>query len=207
MNTEFFDIYDDEDRLIGTASRLETHTIGYWHHTFHCWLTRDSAQGRMLLFQQRQNTKDTFPGYYDITAAGHLTAGENMSHAARELEEELGVCVSFSSLTPLLTVRYESSGMAQGVPFIDREVSSVFGLLCNQPLEEYRLQLDEVAGLYEADLEEALALFEGRISSLEASGILAGPGGDRHPRVITADQFVPHQANYMTDVCLALMKL
>lgn len=36
-----------------------------------------------------------------------------MSQAARELEEELGIHVPFTSLTPLMTVRYESKGTAR----------------------------------------------------------------------------------------------
>ncbi|AET58856.1 Nudix hydrolase [Paenibacillus terrae HPL-003] len=207
MTSELLDIYDDEDKPLGTASRQDAHAKGYWHHTFHCWLARDTSTGRRLLFQQRQDTKDTFPGYYDITAAGHLTAGEDVSQAARELEEELGIHVPFTSLTPLMTVRHESKGTAQGTSFWDREVSSVFGLLSSQPLEAYRLQQEEVAGLYEADLEQALALFEGRIPFLEANGISSGPNPGQHRRLITSDQFVPHKAGYITSICRALMKL
>jgi isopentenyldiphosphate isomerase len=207
MNSELLDIYDDEDKSIGTASRQEAHARGYWHHTFHCWLARDTSTGRRLLFQQRQDTKDTFPGCYDITAAGHLTAGEDVSQAARELKEELGIHVPFTSLTPLMTVRSESKGTAQGTSLWDREVSSVFGLLSNQPLEAYRLQQKEVAGLYEADLEQALALFEGRIPFLEANGISSGPNPEQNRRLITPDQFVPHKAGYITSICRALMEL
>lgn len=207
MTSELLDIYDDEDKPLGTASRQAAHAKGYWHHTFHCWLARDTSIGRRLLFQQRQDTKDTFPGYYDITAAGHLTAGEDVSQAARELEEELGIHVPFTSLTPLMTVRYESKGTAQSTSFWDREISSVFGLLSNQPLEAYRLQQEEVAGLYEADLEQALALFEGRIPFLEAIGISSGPNPEQHRSLITSDQFVPHKAGYIISICRALMEL
>lgn len=61
MTSELLDIYDDEDNPLGTASRQDAHAKGYWHHTFHCWLARDTSTGRRLLFQQRQDTKDTFP--------------------------------------------------------------------------------------------------------------------------------------------------
>lgn len=61
MNSELLDIYDDEDNPLGTASRRDAHAKGYWHHTFHCWLARDTSTYRRLLFQQRQDTKDTFP--------------------------------------------------------------------------------------------------------------------------------------------------
>lgn len=57
----------------------------------------------------------------------------------------------------------------------------MFGLLSNQPLEAYHLQQEEVAGLYEADLDQALALFEGHIPFIEAHGITSGPNPEKPP--------------------------
>lgn len=102
---ELLDIYDEQDQHIGVCPRSEVHRVGHWHHTFHCWLVRDTEAGRMLVFQQRQHNKDTFPDLYDITAAGHLLAGETVEQAVRELEEELGVPLRFDQLTPLFITR------------------------------------------------------------------------------------------------------
>ncbi|WP_260984753.1 NUDIX domain-containing protein [Paenibacillus xylanexedens] len=173
MTPERFDIYDDQQKWIGTAPRNEVHAKGYWHRSFHCWIVRDEGDKRMVLFQRRRDIKDTFPGYYDITAAGHLVAGEQLQDAHRELEEELGVHTSFDALTYLFTATQQLQGEVRGVPFLDREFSAVYGLYLNQPLESYVLQASEVDSLYEAPLDDLLALFRQEKDAVQASGVRA----------------------------------
>lgn len=211
---ERFDIYDEDMRPIGTATRSETHAKGYWHRSFHCWLMRLEGDRRYVWFQLRQLIKDTNPGCYDITVAGHLSAGETMQDAVRELKEEIGVTAEFAQLIPLGQVREEASGIAKGKPVIDREVSDVFALVNDVPMTELRLQPEEVAGVYEADIEELLALFEGRLAELHVQGVeLANTTGhgehvDRlHPssRTVRAGQFVPRDDTYYIDVMRKLL--
>ncbi|WP_340400335.1 NUDIX domain-containing protein [Paenibacillus sp. FSL H8-0079] len=224
MTPERFDIYDNMQNWIGTALRSEVHAKGYWHRSFHCWIVRDEGEQRQVLFQRRRDIKDTFPGCYDITAAGHLTAGEQLQDASRELEEELGVHVSFDALTYLLTATQQLQGEVRGVPFVDREFSSVYGLCLNQPLESYVLQPSEVDSLYEVPLADLLALFRSEIDVIYATGVQTHPLtspphsiGHKDPlsdhaaheperivREIRATDFVPHGTAYYTDVLEAL---
>lgn len=210
MAEERFDIYDEQDRPIGTAMRREAHALGLWHHTFHCWLVRRGEDGRAyVLFQKRSETKDTNPGRFDITVAGHLSAGETVQDAAREMEEEIGWSVPFERLVPYGTFREEERGEAGGVPYIDREVSFVFGCLAAEPPEAYRLQREEVAGLYEAGADELAALMLGERASVSACGIrLAADGTPLPDRAeITADDFVPRDLDYYVRVFRFLREL
>lgn len=207
MADELFDIYDEQLQPLGTATRAETHAHGYWHRTFHCWLTRRVENRRFVRFQLRQAGKDTNPGCYDITAAGHLAAGESIRDAMRELEEELGVSADFEQLIPLCQIREDASGQVNGVPFIDREVSDVFGLVCDLPLTELKLQPEEVAGVYEADLDELIALFEGSLAELSVIGVELGAQSElltSVQRLVRAQQFVPRDFSYYTSVLRAL---
>ncbi|MFX3648436.1 MAG: NUDIX domain-containing protein [Paenibacillus sp.] len=224
MTPERFDIYDDQQHWIGTAPRSEVHAKGYWHRSFHCWIVRDEGKQRRVLFQRRRDMKDTFPGCYDITAAGHLTAGEQLQDANRELEEELGVHVPFDALTYLLTATQQLQGEVRGIPFVDREFSAVYGVCLNQPLEAYVLQPSEVDSLYEVALDDLLAMFRGEIDVIQATGVQTqplispphsigheGPLSDqaayepeRIVREIRATEFVPHGTAYYTDVLEAL---
>ncbi|MBD2872903.1 NUDIX hydrolase [Paenibacillus arenilitoris] len=207
MAEELFDIYDEQLRPIGTATRAETHARGYWHRTFHCWLTRREGDRRFAWFQLRQEGKDTNPGCFDITAAGHLAAGESVREAVRELEEELGVSAAFEQLIPLCRVREEASGEVNGARFIDREISDVFALVYDLPLAGLKLQPEEVAGVYEADLDQLIALFEGSLDEAPAIGVrLDGNTGNltRESRSVKADQFVPRDPAYYVDVLRAL---
>ncbi|MCY9593897.1 NUDIX domain-containing protein [Paenibacillus chitinolyticus] len=220
MTPEMFDIYDEDANRIGTASREEVHTAGYWHQTFHCWLVRPEGNRRMVLFQLRSPSKDTFPDRFDITAAGHLTAGETIQEASRELQEELGLRVPFDRLSLLFTVRTDERGTVRGRTFIDREISHVFGYESDWPLDAYTLQEEEVSGLYEAELRELADLFEGTIDSLEVRGVLApstsADGNDglsqagsdaESVRTVAKQDFVPHPDDYYLRVFELLGKI
>lgn len=203
MQDELFDIYDEQLNPLGTATRAQTHAQGYWHRTFHCWLTRREGERQLVRFQQRQAGKDTNPGCYDITVAGHLTSGETIRDAVRELEEELGIIAAFEQLIPLGQIREEASGEVNGSIYIDREVSDIFGLVCTVPLTELRLQTEEVAGIYEADIDQMIALFEGRIHEVEAAGAELHPSSpllNATQRIIRAEQFVPRDFSYYIQV-------
>lgn len=204
---EQFDYYDEAGNWLGIASRGEVHARGLWHRSIHCWLARRDGERRLVLFQQRCTDKDTFPSYFDITAAGHLSAGETMRDAAREIEEELGARVPYEALLPLGEARKEAAGFAKGAAFIDREVSEVFGFIYDAPLASLTLQPEEVAGIYEADLEAMIALFEGRADHAAAAGFRLGPDGSQLPAEIDvkAGDFVTRPASYYADVFRALL--
>ncbi|MCR2804211.1 NUDIX hydrolase [Paenibacillus soyae] len=218
---ELFDIYDEELRHLGTATRAETHAKGYWHRSFHCWLAHRDGDRQLVRFQLRQLVKDTNPGCFDITVAGHLTAGETLRDAIRELEEEIGVTADFDELLPLGQIREEDEGTVNGKLFIDREVSDVFALVRDVPLTALRLQPEEVAGVYEAEIAELLALFDGKQEELLAHGIeltdepmetgapdSSGAIGLRpSTRVVRASLFVPRDNRYYIDVMKKLLQL
>ena len=88
---ELFDIVDSEDRVIGTARRVDVHTNGWMHRAVHIMVRR--ANGDVFL-QKRSLAKDCHPGVWDSSASGHLDSGEYyMAAAVRELREELGIVV------------------------------------------------------------------------------------------------------------------
>ena len=57
--------------------------------------------------QKRALTKDSFPGRYDTSSAGHIQAGdEPLKSAMRELKEELGIAAKPEQLQFVDTFRY-----------------------------------------------------------------------------------------------------
>jgi isopentenyldiphosphate isomerase len=198
---ELFDVYDEAGNWTGTAERKEVHRRGLWHHTVHCWLVRPDERTARVLFQQRAPGKDTNPGCFDITAAGHLEAGESPRDVLRELEEELGVQVSFDQLVPFGIVREHASGSVNGVPFVDAEISHVFGLVSPLSLQQFQLQESEVSGLYEADADELIALMGGRLERIQAVGVKLREDELRPTETsLTRDSFVPRDYRYYVDV-------
>lgn len=86
---ELFDVVDAHDRVIGRAPRRHVHARGLLHRAIHVLLFDPTGR---LFIQKRSATKDTFAGYYDSSASGHLDSGEDYDACAvRELREELGL--------------------------------------------------------------------------------------------------------------------
>jgi isopentenyl-diphosphate delta-isomerase type 1 len=95
---ELFDIVDAQDRVVGKATRAEAHAQRLWHRAVHVLVF--NAPGEVLL-QQRSPFKDTFPGCWTSSCAGHVDSGDDyLETAVRELSEELGLSVMASALMP-----------------------------------------------------------------------------------------------------------
>lgn len=89
---ELFDVVDEEDRVIGTATRAEVHARGLLHRAVHACIL--DSTGRVLL-QLRSAAKDRFPNCWGTSVSGHVDSGETYDEAAhRELCEELGLPAS-----------------------------------------------------------------------------------------------------------------
>jgi isopentenyl-diphosphate delta-isomerase type 1 len=88
---EWFDVVDEQDRVVGSAPRREVHARGLLHRAVHA-LVFDSA-GRLLL-QKRSPTKDMYPNQWAASASGHVDKGEDYDTAIiREMGEELSIAV------------------------------------------------------------------------------------------------------------------
>ena len=90
---EIFDIIDENGNPTGkTVERSIAHAEGIRHRTAHIWIIRRKNGRTEILLQKRSRNKDSFPGKFDTSSAGHIQAGdEPLESALRELKEELGI--------------------------------------------------------------------------------------------------------------------
>ena len=90
---EMFDIVDENGNPIGEViERRKAHAEGIRHRTAHIWIVREKEGRIQVLLQKRSADKDSFPGRFDTSSAGHIKAGdEPLESALRELNEELGI--------------------------------------------------------------------------------------------------------------------
>ena len=154
---ELLDILDESGLPTGeVVPKSEAHRLGLWHRCFHCWICGSDPGGSYLLLQRRAGTKDTRPGYLDVTAAGHLAAGEETLDGLREVEEELGLRIEPERLVPLGARRVE-----QEIPVgYDRELHEIFLVFDATPPGDLSLQKEEVEAVFRLDLDDVEALYE-----------------------------------------------
>ena len=87
---ELFVVVDEEDNILGYYTRHACHNNRLLLHRGVIMYIFDD-EGRVLL-QKRSATKDTDPGFWSMSAGGHVGKGETYEVAMdRELREELGV--------------------------------------------------------------------------------------------------------------------
>jgi len=194
---ERIDVLDEAGKQTGVVVwKSEAHRRGLWHRCIHCWIFGvDAGTGEpYLLVQRRAATKDTWPGYLDLTVGGHLAAGEEPLDGLREVEEELGLRVDPSRLVPLGVRRAE-----QRIPDgLDREFQDVFLLRDDTPPGDLRLQKEEVEAVLRIGLDDA--------ETLEVAGSV--PAREhRDGRVsetrVRVPNFVPNTDDYLRRVAVA----
>lgn len=156
---EWIDVLDENGRKTGEAAlKSEAHRLGLWHRCFHCWVVwEDDSGAAHLLAQRRAFGKDTWPGWLDVSVAGHLESGEAPLDGRREIEEEIGLPVAPERLVPLGTRRVEHE-IPQG---LDREFHDVFLLLDRASPDKLPLQKEEVDALISIKLDDAQAMANG----------------------------------------------
>ena len=86
---ELFDVVDENNEVIGQEKRAVVHATDLRHRAMHLFAYNKRGD---LFLQKRSLLKDSCPGLWDSSAAGHLDVGESYEACAvRELDEELGV--------------------------------------------------------------------------------------------------------------------
>ena len=101
---ESFDELDCAGNPTGNiVSRTEAHKKGLWHGTVHIWIP---GPRQTLVWQKRSLSKDTNPGLWDISAAGHVEAGQTSIDAAvREVYEETNLRIVPTDLIELFRIK------------------------------------------------------------------------------------------------------
>lgn len=153
---ELFDVVDESGNPTGEiVERSDAHRTGVRHRTAHIWIARKKCDGWQVLLQKRAMTKDSFPGRYDTSSAGHIKAGdEPLDSALRELEEELGISAEKEQLEFAGTFRIQYEKEFHNKIFRDNEVAFVYLYLEEIDIDKIIVQAEELECVEWFDLEE-----------------------------------------------------
>ncbi|HWS72528.1 MAG TPA: NUDIX domain-containing protein [Thermoanaerobaculia bacterium] len=160
---EWLDVLRDDGSPSGERIvKAEAHRTGAWHRAVHVWIVTPDAR---VLLQRRAATKENFPSLWDVSCAGHVSAGERAIDAAiRELAEELGLQVAAEEVQPIGVLRQQCV-LNEG-KYIDNEVHELFVLRREVDLSALTLQAEEVDDAALIAIDELRARVEGHDPSL-----------------------------------------
>jgi len=90
VKDEYFDIINNNGKIIGRAKRSECHgNNSLAHRVVHVLVFNSNDE---LFLQKRSKNKFIQPGKWDTSVGGHLELGETFEEAVyREMKEELGI--------------------------------------------------------------------------------------------------------------------
>ncbi len=135
-------VVDDRNREVGAVPRHVMRSKRLPHRA--TFILVFDPQGRLLV-QKRTDSKDLYPGYFDLAAGGVVVAGESYDESAeREAAEELGI--RGIPLERHFDFYFEDSG--------NRCFGRVYSCVTEGP---FRLQPEEVVSVEFRPVEDILA--------------------------------------------------
>lgn len=189
MADHLVDIFDENFNLIGRELKSIAHEKGYWHQVFTCIII--NSKTNKIYFQRKVPGRYSFerPDYIDITVGGHLKAGETVEQGIREIEEETGFIIEFSSLINL-GLRQNTFSLED--KYYSNEYQNVF--LCNIDcnLHDFKIDEDEVNAFVEVDIDQILELLLKNIEFVEARSIFMSDGKYIEDKfILSEDDIIP----------------
>jgi len=150
MTEEYLDILNKEGEKTGQSKSYdEFHREGFIHRTAHVWFINSKKQ---TLLQKRAADKQAYPNYWDISAAGHISAGQtSLQGAQMETMQELGLSLSDEAFVFLCTLE-ENIILNQGT-YVNNEFQDVYVVHVDIELSQMHSD-DEVSELKWVEFEK-----------------------------------------------------
>lgn len=161
MAKELLDVLDENGIKTGKIEeRDDVHKKGLWHRAIVVAILNEKNE---ILIQQRSDNKEKNAGMWDISAAGHISSGQDSLNAAtREISEEVSVSLGYN--VEVRDFRFMLSFRKEQVfseDFIERQFYDFFILRQNGINEDnIRFQSSEVKAIKFVTMNELDELIE-----------------------------------------------
>lgn len=134
---ELLTILNENEEVIGEKDIKKIYKDGDIHYTVHIFIINDKNE---ILLQKRNKNKETFPGLWAISAAGHVKAKEEPIDACiRELKEELDQNIKSEELEYLFTVRRKDEQNGNKINTFDKIY------LLRKNIKDIKIQKEELS--------------------------------------------------------------
>ena len=139
--------------VVEVQERDTVHRLGLLHATAHIWVVRNNSSE--VLLQRRSLSKDSNPGCWDLSSAGHIDAGdEKLESAIRELREELGIHAAPSEMRYIGYTRRKAWKPFYGKQWLDNQISYMYVFSGTVDTSALCLQAEEVEEVRWMPIEE-----------------------------------------------------
>ena len=174
---EYIDLLNEAGEPTGTTClKSEAHKKGLFHASAHIWIINNKKE---VLIQKRASNKDTFPNLWDVSVAGHISAGEKpIISAIREVKEEIGLSIEQNDLNFIGTFKKRIQHYKD---LIDYELHHIYICTNNFDVNSLKIQTEEVS----------------EIKSINIQSLIKAVNSKKN-------NFVPHGNNYYNFVFNAL---
>ena len=158
MKEELIDVLDENGVKTGqVATRKEVHRQGLWHRAIVVAIINEKNE---ILLQQRSANKEKNAGLWDISAAGHISCGQDsLSAATREINEEVSVNLGYN--VEVKEFRFMYSFRKQQVfreDFIENQFYDFFILrqqgLCKESIKFQTSEVQDIKFVSISELQE-----------------------------------------------------
>ena len=158
---ELIDVLDENGIATGqVVTRADVHKKGLWHRAIVVAIVNEENE---VLLQQRSYKKEKNAGLWDISVAGHISAGQDsLSAATREISEEISVMLGYR--TEIKDFRFMYSFRKEekfSTDFIERQFYDFF-ILRTRDLDDKNIvfQKSEVEAVKFVNITELKKLIE-----------------------------------------------
>lgn len=155
---EYFDILNEDGTRTGRIKeRSLVHRDGDLHGSVRTYIFRKVHNNFEILLQKRSTDKDSYPGCFDVSSAGHVDSGEEFIDAAvRELNEELGIKAKEEDFIFLFRQKLVAKDIFHNNIFISNEINNVYLLEKNVDISNVNYDINEVQSVKWMDTDEVL---------------------------------------------------
>ena len=135
---EYFDVLDENGNKTGEIKTKEQIIKDRnFYRIVNLWIVNPKT--KQILIQKRSSNKDVSPNKWDLTAGGHVDAGEtSLAAIIRETKEELGIDISKDNIIKLFEVKNDKE---------KRNIVDIYLLEKNVDIKEITLQTSEVSDI------------------------------------------------------------